>query len=49
MRGSMKNMFKNIDWLEAFMLLFFLFIAGWIASIIIAIVLNTTPEYFQEK
>nr|DAX83433.1 MAG TPA: hypothetical protein [Caudoviricetes sp.] len=41
----MEEFIKSLDWLEAFMILFFLFIAGWITSIIIAIGWNTTPEY----
>ncbi|MDO4868044.1 MAG: hypothetical protein Q4A23_00040 [bacterium] len=36
---------KNIDGLEIFMLLFFLFMAGWIISIIIGIGWSTSPEY----
>ena len=45
MRGSMKNMFKNIDWLEAFLSLMIIFSIGLFIFIIITIELNTTPEY----
>ena len=45
MRGSIKNMFKDIDWIKVFFFLFILFSIGWFVFIIIFSIRDKPPQY----
>ena len=45
MRGSIKNMFKDIDWSKVFLSLMVLLLIGWITFIIIWAIQNEPPQH----
>lgn len=45
MRGSIKNMFKNIDWPKVFLSLLIMFSIGWFILVMIWCIQNEQPKY----